>query len=297
MKLKNIKGNIFYIPQTVNIGIINTEKGVILIDSGLDETIAARILNTLENSGFYPTAIINTHSHADHCGGNHYLQKNTGCEVYAPILEAGVIRRPYLEPFYLFSGAAPINSLVNKYLKAEPSRVDVTFNCKNKELIVNDKILKVIPLRGHSPEQIGIGIGDVFFCADSLFAPQVLKKHKIPFHADIKAQLQTLDLLEGLDYSYYLPAHGNLMEDITNIIKINRETIKDILSYIEKLLSTARSTENLLREVFTHYQIKIKDEQMYYLLKTAVMAYISYLYNEDKIKSEFRDNIIHWVAK
>ena len=60
------------------------EKDVCLIDSGNDKDAGRRIRQVLDANGWHLTAIYNTHAHADHIGGNRYLQGQTGCRVYAP---------------------------------------------------------------------------------------------------------------------------------------------------------------------------------------------------------------------
>jgi glyoxylase-like metal-dependent hydrolase (beta-lactamase superfamily II) len=44
----------------------------ILIDSGLDKDSGKKILKLLESRGFSLKFIINTHSNADHTGGNRF---------------------------------------------------------------------------------------------------------------------------------------------------------------------------------------------------------------------------------
>ena len=62
MELKRIKDGIHYIPNSTNIGVIDVgEKTVILIDTGIDDSIGKRILKLLEDRGLSVVAIINTH--------------------------------------------------------------------------------------------------------------------------------------------------------------------------------------------------------------------------------------------
>lgn len=72
----------------------------------------------------FPKAIVNTHSHADHCGGNRYIKERTGATIYASEIESAIIQYPLLEPLYLFSGASPLRDLRNKFLMAQSSSVD-----------------------------------------------------------------------------------------------------------------------------------------------------------------------------
>ena len=61
-----------------------------------------KALRNLEAKGWKPDRVLNTHSHADHIGGNHLLQQRTGCAVYCPGVEWAFARFPVLEPAYLY---------------------------------------------------------------------------------------------------------------------------------------------------------------------------------------------------
>ncbi|RAP24661.1 hypothetical protein C2W64_02831 [Brevibacillus laterosporus] len=96
-----------------------------MIDSGLDTQTAKKTKKGLDELSQPLYAIIKTHSHADHFGGNHYLlQQYPHAIVYAPALEEAIIRNPMLEPIYLGMGSTPLPELCNKFLLAESSRVD-----------------------------------------------------------------------------------------------------------------------------------------------------------------------------
>lgn len=78
MELKQITDTIYYISNPTNVGVIKDGKTVILIDSGIDDDVGRRILRILDSEGMYPKAIINTHSHADHCSANAYIKEKQG---------------------------------------------------------------------------------------------------------------------------------------------------------------------------------------------------------------------------
>jgi len=125
MELKKITELVYYIPNPANIGVVKDgEKSVILIDTGLDDDTGKKVLRLLEENGLFPKAIVNTHSHADHCGGNRYIKERTGATIYASEIESAIIQYPLLEPLYLFSGASPLRDLRNKFLMAQSSSVD-----------------------------------------------------------------------------------------------------------------------------------------------------------------------------
>ena len=97
MELRSITEDIWYIPNVVNLGVIrDTDNSVILIDTGIDRGVGKKICNLLSSEKLSLKTIINTHSHADHCGGNKYLQDTTGATIYAPVMEDAIISNPYL---------------------------------------------------------------------------------------------------------------------------------------------------------------------------------------------------------
>ncbi len=186
MELSKITSNVWYIPNVVNIGVVrDDDDSVILIDTGIDRSIGKKIINLLSEEKFKIKAILNTHSHADHCGGNNYIKKATGAEIYAPEIESTIIQTPYLEPWYLYSGAAPLGDLQNKFLMAEPSEVDFVIPKNQRTLKFEEIELKIVPIPGHSLNQIGFEIDSVFFCADTLFSESILAKYKVPFLTDL----------------------------------------------------------------------------------------------------------------
>jgi glyoxylase-like metal-dependent hydrolase (beta-lactamase superfamily II) len=112
MKLRQITPGAYYLPSATNLGVVATpDSGAVLIDTGQDADQARRLLKACEAIGLTPRAIINTHAHADHFGGNEYLSRKTSAPICAPPFEEAFITYPYLEPFYLFSGAHPIRPL------------------------------------------------------------------------------------------------------------------------------------------------------------------------------------------
>ena len=82
-----LSAHISYLRMPTNIGFLHFESEkdgdcIYLVDSGNDETTGMRILDFIKEN--FPEsslrAILNTHSHADHCGGNSYLVRQTGCD-------------------------------------------------------------------------------------------------------------------------------------------------------------------------------------------------------------------------
>lgn len=297
MELKQVKENIYYISNPTNIGIIKSNESAILIEGGLDDSTAKKILAILANQGLQLEAVINTHAHSDHCGGNAYLQEETGARIYAPEIEAEMIQQPYLKPFYFFSGADPVSGLKNKFLMGRPSSVDKVIGQDQKRVVINDIELKIISLPGHSPNQIGIEFRDVLFCADSVFPPKVLKKHKISFYTDIDRQKEVLDFLKDTNYELYIPAHGEPVKNIKKLVEINLAAIEDIEQYILEIIDRKKTNEEILQDLCNQYEIELEGIQQYHLLKTTTLAYLSSLHSQGKLKFEMEDNLLYWINK
>lgn len=294
MKLKQVSARVFYLDSRINIGVIkNSSSEVLLVDTGLDDRTGEKILQTLEENHLKVKAILNTHSHADHFGGNSYIKEKTGAEVYAPEVEAGVINYPILEPLYLFSGAAPIEELKNKFLMAPSCIVDNIV--KNKDTInFTDVDIEIISLPGHSPNQIGAAVDGMLFCADSLMAKEVFEENRIPFNMDIDKQRETLKYLKNSSFDVYIPAHADPQEDITELVDIYLSTLNKIEERMLGVLDNSCTTEEVLKKTSDKLGFTIKNVQQHYLIKSVVTAFLSSLYNRGRIKLELQENSLYW---
>ena len=115
-------GSTYYIDCPAKMGLWIDGSDACLIDAGGDKDAAKKVLKVIAAQGWTLKAIINTHSHADHIGGNQHLQKTAGCRIYAHGMEADFTRHPLLEPSLLYGGY-PHKELHHKFLMAQPSDV------------------------------------------------------------------------------------------------------------------------------------------------------------------------------
>ena len=89
----------YYINCPAKIGIYKaSDNDVYLIDSGNDKDAGRKVRQILDMKGWKLKAILNTHSNADHIGGNQYLQKQTNCKIFANKIETAFTNYPLLEP-------------------------------------------------------------------------------------------------------------------------------------------------------------------------------------------------------
>ena len=193
----------YYIKSPTNIGLFRLdEKNVCLIDSGNDKEAGRKVRQLLDQNGWRLTAIYNTHSNADHIGGNQYLQNQTGCKVYAPGIECDLTRHPLLEPAFLYGGYPP-KELRHKFLMAKPSDAqELTAACLPEGF-------EWLPLPGHFFDMVGFRTpDDVVYLADCLSSRETLEKYQIGFLYDVAAYLNTLEMVKTLTARAFVPAHA-----------------------------------------------------------------------------------------
>lgn len=297
MELVKISDRVCYIPNVTNIGVIRQGNTVVIIDSGIDDDIAKKILKCLERDGLLLKAIINTHSHADHIGGNSYLKEKTGAKIYSPLIESEVIEYPYFEPFYLFSGAEPLKDMKNKFLMAKPSSVDYIIKREQTNLTIEGISFLFIELPGHSLNQLGVIVDDILFCADAVFSEDLIKRHKIPFCIDIEAQKNTLVTMKTSKYSWYLPSHGEPIENIDAVVAAYFKIILEVENFSLEVLERKTTNSEYLKQICDRFDIQIKAIGQYYLMNTIGNAYLSYLFNRGRIKCCFEENIQYWEKR
>ena len=286
MELISVGKNTYYIKNPTNIGIYKVDdENVYLIDSGNDKDAGKKILKIVESEGWKVKGIINTHSNADHIGGNKVIQDRTNCMIYANGIETSFIEYPILESFFLYGGY-PFKDLRSKVLLASPSKV----------LKIDDNLpngLEILELKGHYFDQIGIKTSDdVYFLGDCLFSEETISKYHLFFIYDVKAYLNTLDYLSTLKGKLFVPAHCLASEDISDLINLNRNKILEISDKIYNICNEV-TFEEILKNIFDEYNL-VMDKNQYLLVGSTIRSYLAYLFDEEKISYKFVDNKMLW---
>ena len=272
-----------------NIGFIVDEGEVYLVDSGNDKDAGRRINKILKERNWRLKAVINTHSNADHIGGNDYLQRNLDCEIYASETERAFIESPELETAFLWGGKE-IKSLRNKFFQAKPSRVTKLLEGET----LSAQNIGIISLKGHFFNMIGVRSPDnVLFAADCLFGTVILEKYRIPFIYDVKAFKETLIQLKSDKARFFVPSHGPIVRDITETADRNLGLVDEIE---EALLSAAEEESGfdlILKKTCDRFGIELNAGQ-YALVGSTIRSFLTYLNDEGKIGFQFRDNVMLW---
>ena len=280
--------NCYYIQSPAKIGLVKLDDSrVCLIDSGSDKDAGRKVRQHLDANGWQLSAIYNTHSNADHIGGNKYLQGQTGCQIYAPGIECAFTRRPILEPSFLYGGY-PCKDLRHKFLLAQES---------DARLLTPDVLpegFALLPLPGHFFDMAGFRTpDDVVYLADCLSSKETLEKYQISFIYDVAAYLKTLATVQTLEARMFVPAHAEATTDNAPLARYNIQKVQEIAQKILDLCREPLCFESLLQQLFAHYGLAMNFEQ-YVLVGSTVRSYLAWLKDEGRLQAEFDNNLLLW---
>jgi glyoxylase-like metal-dependent hydrolase (beta-lactamase superfamily II) len=288
LELVQVGEKSYYINSPVKIGIYKADdRNVYMVDSGGDKDTARKARKILDENGWMLKAIINTHSNADHIGGNRYLQQQTKCKIFANGIETAFTRFPILEASFLYGGY-PCKDLRHKFLLADKSDVtDITEDSFPEEL-------EIIPLPGHFFDMIGIRTPDnIVFLADCISSKSTLEKYQISFIYDVDAYLKTLNMIEKIEAKLFVPSHAQAAEEIKDLICLNRDKIYEIADKLILFCRQPLNFEVILQKVFEAYHLTMNFEQ-YVLVGSTIRSYLSWLKDTNKITVHFNDNQLLW---
>ena len=270
-ELEQVGPQSYYINCPAKIGIYTqSEREVYLIDSGNDKEAAKKVLKIADVKGWTIKGILNTHSNADHIGGNSFIQNKIGCPVFSSGIEADFTRHPVLEPSFLYGGY-PCKNLRNKFLMA-------------KESIVSDfsspefpKEVETIPLPGHFFDMVGFRTPDNTVClADCGSSRATLEKYGVTFIYDVAAYLETLSKIEELKADIFIPSHADPCDNISKLAEINRQKVYDIEQAINAICDIPKTADDIISEIFRRFNLTMTIEQ-YVLVGSTVRSYLSWM--------------------
>ena len=286
------------IPGGVNVGVLRAPDGIVLIDTGLNDTNAKKALKTVrEEVGGAVVAIVTTHAHADHFGGNATVVKRTGARVYAPAIDDAVLRYPLLQPALLFGGADPLDTLRTNFLLADASPVDEIVQPGGLNIAGLD--VEVISLAGHSPNQVGILVDGVFYCADVVLPEAILGKYRIPYLFSLTDHLRALDRAVVTPFTAAVAGHGPVLAspaELGALVDANRTLIEDVMERTIEFAGVGSTADEILARLLRHYDAPVTDAPGYYLLQPTIFAFLAHLQREGRIGHEIRDGHSVWTA-
>lgn len=203
-ELENIKGNTYTTRiNGTDIGIYRFgKKSAVLIDSGYD--VQDDFTDFLESEGIEPVAVINTHLHIDHIGGNELLRETYHCDIYASQIEI------------IHENDAGYSGGENVLANPEEGILDI---CGQEFLIIS--------LPGHSIGHQGVVTPDgVCFLGDGILSEKNLELAKMPYHYNIERAIESMSKIREMDYPLYVLSHNGVLTQ--------EETIKTVKDNLKK---------------------------------------------------------------
>jgi len=286
------------IPGGVNIGVLRggvDGRRIVLVDTGANDTAAKKTLKAVrEEVGGEVVAVLTTHAHADHFGGNATVVKRTGARVYAPAVDEAVLRYPLLQPMSLYGGADPLDTLRGRFLLADPSPVDQIV--APGPLVVEGVEIEVIPLFGHSPGQVGYLIDGVFFCADVVLPAAVLDKYRVPYLFSVTDHLAALDRAAATPCRHAVPGHGPILDSLAELVALNRGLIGAVVAHALALTARPTTADAVMTGILIHFAALVADAPAFYLLQPTTFAVLSHLHRTGAVTHEIRDGRSLWTA-
>ena len=278
----------YYIQSPAKIGLVRlNDSDVCLIDSGNDKDAGRKLRQILDANKWHLTAIYNTHSNADHIGGNQYLQRQTGCRVYAPGIDCAFTRRPILEPSFLYGGFPP-KDLRHKFLMAQES------DARELTQDVLPEGFALIPLPGHFFDMVGFRTpDDTVYLADCLSSRETLEKYRIGFIYDVAAYLKPLETVKSMQAKQFVPSHAPACSEIASLAQHNMDQVLEIAERIVGICAEPVCFEAVLQRLFSDYGLDMNFEQ-YVLVGSTVRSYLAWLRDTGRLQVLFENSMLLW---
>lgn len=294
MTLQQISERVWWLGGAVSsVAVDNGAGGALIVDTGLDDAQARKLVRGLGAQGLTPAAILNTHSHADHHGGNaHILSRFPDLPVYAPALEAAIIQHPVLEPLSLY-GAMPPAELQTKFLLAPASPAQALDAGRHA---LGGAEVELLEVPGHAAQMFAVRIDKVLYAADALFGPEALSKHPLTFCADSaaqKASAQALGELSGI--RTVLVGHGDPCGDLHALAAANLAAYAQTTAWVlEAATQGTAGLDELLARAAALAGVQMKQMGPLLLNRAVVAAHLKELLTDGRVNAEIMENRLLW---
>lgn len=281
MKLTNINGNTYYIKGGTNTGVIRLDDNkVLIIDPGLVGIRPIKMMDLLKANNMNIKYIINTHEHGDHYGGCSKLKElDNNIQILSSSEAKIFIDNPNKFADYTVGGKT------NKFWKFKVSeeknnltKVDATIEEGN--IVLNNKKIEIIKLRGHSEGSIGILTENkVLFVGDLFVGSHILNKFELLLLYDVKEYLNSIDKVENMDFEYMILGHGKEVYsklDSQSVIDAHRNAINKYVNQVKDLLKSPKTIDNILKNIIINNNLSCNYTE-YHFFRSSIVSIISYL--------------------
>lgn len=267
---------------------LENDRDVYVIDTGNSEENGMKISQAIEERGWNLAGILNTHGHTDHYGGNAYLQGKYGCPIFANKSEADVINHSELEP-YLLNGALAFKEVSEKGLfRADSS---VCFDVSDERF---PEDIKVIDLRGHSPDHVGYLVPDgTLFAGDAIVGHKDIEKYKVQSIFSPADFLESIERMKSCGAERIVIGHGGIEEELDELIRKNIAAVESVKNTLLKRMEEPAAIDDLIAEIFSTYSMPVNYVQ-YALMCTIVKSYMAWMKDDNLIEAFADNNRLYW---
>jgi glyoxylase-like metal-dependent hydrolase (beta-lactamase superfamily II) len=180
----------------------------------------------------------------------------------------------------------------NGFLRAHASPVDVVFDAGAQEIA--GVALEIVSLAGHSPNQMGVLVDGVFFCADVVLPDRVIERYRMPYLYSVTDHLAALAHAVTIPHTVAVPGHGPIVERISDLVGPNREIVQRVAAEVLDLCETARMPEDVLALLLGRLGADPQDAGAYYLLHPTIFAFLSHLERQGDLTHEIHSGRSLW---
>jgi glyoxylase-like metal-dependent hydrolase (beta-lactamase superfamily II) len=180
---------------------------------------------------------------------------------------------------------------------APPAQTTTEVITTNHQYEIGPFQVEAVALPGHAPNQVGVAVGEVLFCADAVFPAETLEKHQITFCVDLDETLATLQRLPELPYAHFAPGHGPAYaagEEIAQACAANRERLEAVRAQVYATLAEPQETSMIVRQVADHFGLRMTTATAYFLTQATILAALSSLERASKAAIVMEDNRLLW---
>jgi glyoxylase-like metal-dependent hydrolase (beta-lactamase superfamily II) len=190
------------------IGIIKSEEGAVVIDTGISPDHAKKIAKA---AGVPVKAALLTHLHADHTGGASFFAEQ-GAKVYISKYEASFLYNHELNTALLYGGATP--KIYRRPFFLSES-VNVTALEPEIPFVIDGVEILPITTAGHSIGHTSFLVGKTLFAGDALTSPNVTAKHKLLYNYCPRRALAALERMKEIAFNDVIICHKDAVDKKT----------------------------------------------------------------------------------
>jgi cyclase len=180
-------------------GVIGTPDGAILIDTLALPAETREIRDYVEQRMNTPVRfVINTHHHADHCGGNYLFP------------DAQIISQETCRTLMETRGRKALEAAKQENKDLGDVQVvlpNVTFRDGSLYFLVGKRTIRIFPLPGHTPDGIGVLLEEerILFAGDAMMPLPYFRD------GDLDTLIATLKTINGMGLENIVQGHGDVI--------------------------------------------------------------------------------------